>query len=171
MSSQPIDHFLNEALESFSHWLKSNQWRGKEHDCVNLFAHEFLFKKIAPDAAVHSLTQIRIECGLKQPVKGNYDKKSARKDLVIWEEPFQNSWSEEWEPVNIPKAVMEWKVRFRSKHRKGGFNSHDLDWIRHFTEENPNCIGYIVLVDLFSEPRKIEWKQSKQGVLSQTVSI
>lgn len=171
MPGQQIDVFINESLENFSHWLKSTQWRGKEHDCVNLFAHKFLFDKIAPDAAIHSLTQIRIECGLKQPSKGNYNKKSARKDLVIWDDPHQNSWSEDWEPVNIPKVVMEWKVKFRSKSQKGIFNSHDVEWIRHYTEENPNCIGYIVLVNLTSEPRKVEWKLSKQGVLSNTFSI
>lgn len=171
MPSQQIDLFLNEALENFSLWLKSNQWRGKEHDCVNLFAHKFLFEKIAPDAAVHSLAQIRIECGLKQPTKGNYNKKAARKDLVIWDDPHQNSWSEEWEPVNIPKVVMEWKVKFRSKPQKEIFNSHDAEWIRHYTEENPNCIGYVVLVNLTSEPRKVEWKHSKQGVFSNTFRI
>jgi hypothetical protein len=58
MPRKRIDRFINEALENFSHWLKSNQWRGKEHDCVNLFAHKFLFEKIEPGAAIQCPTQI-----------------------------------------------------------------------------------------------------------------
>ena len=171
MPKQQIDLFLNEALENFSLWLKSNQWRGKEHDCVNLFAHKFLFEKIEFGAAIQNHTQICIECGLKQPKKGNYKKNSARKDLVIWEQPLQNSWSEIWEPVNIPKAVMEWKVKFRTNSPKGNFNSHDDKWIKLYTEEHPDCIGYVVLVDLTSDPRRVEWKHSKQGVFSKTFGI
>lgn len=171
MSNQQIDLFLNEALENFSLWLQSNQWRGKEHDCVNLFAHKFLFEKIAPDTAIQFPTQICIECGLKQPRTGDYNKIFARKDLVIWQNQIQNSWSENWEAVNIPKAVMEWKVKFRTKSRKVVFDLQDEKWIKLYTEENPDCIGYVVLVDLTSNPRKVEWKISKQGVFSKTFCI
>jgi hypothetical protein len=171
MATNQIDVFLNEALENFSHWLKSNKWRGKEHDCVNLFAHKFLFEKIAPDEPIHTLSQIRIECGLKQPGTGIYNKKSARKDLVIWDDPHQNSWSDQWEPINIPKVVMEWKVKFRPGFQQPGFNTHDIEWIRLYSEENPSCIGCVVLVDLTAEPRKILWQYSKQGALSGTFSF
>lgn len=171
MSTEPITLFINEALESFSLWLKSRPWRGKEHDCVNLFAHKFLFEKIAPNAPVHTASQIRIECGLKQPTNGNYNKPAARKDLIIWEDPEQTCWSEVWEPVNIPKAVMEWKVKFRPKPKKEIFNSHDDQWIKLFTEEHPDCIGYVVTVDLASEPRKVYWKYAKQGVFSKMFCI
>lgn len=171
MLKQQIDLFLNEALESFSLWLKSNQWRGKEHDCVNLFVHKFLFEKIAPDAAIQYPTQICIECGLKQPEKGNYKKKSARKDLVIWEHPLQNSWSKDWEPVNIPKVIMEWKVEFRGKFPKEIFDPHDEEWIQLYTKEHGDCFGYIVSVDITSDTRKVYWKHSKQGVFSKQLCI
>jgi len=106
MPRRRIDRFLNEALENFSHWLKSNQWRGKEHDCVNLFAHKFLFEKIEPGAAIQYPTQICIESGLKQSKK--YKKNSERKDWKIWEHPLQNTGSENWEPVKRPKGGMGW---------------------------------------------------------------
>ena len=170
MPQQEIHVVLNEALQNFSHWLKTNQWRGKEHDCVNLFAHKFLYEKIEVDTVLHSLSQIRIECGLKQPGNGKYLKKSARKDIVIWGDPEQNSWSEIWEPINIPIAVMEWKVKFRST-QKGTLNSHDDEWIKLYTEENPDCIGYVVLVDLVSDPRRIYWKHSRQGIFSEQICI
>ena len=171
MPRRRIDRFLNDALNDFSHWLKSNQWRGKEHDCVNLFAHKFLFDKIEPGAAIENLAQISIECGLKQPKNGNYINSFARKDLVIWREPQQNSWSETWDSANIPKVVMEWKVIFRSKFPKEIFDSHDEKWIHLYTKENKDCFGYIVSVDLTSETRKVYWKFSKQGVFSNTFCI
>jgi len=168
MPRRRIDRFLNEALENFSHWLKSNQWRGKEHDCVNLFAHKFLFEKIEPGAAIQYPTQICIESGLKQSKK--YKKKSARKDLIIWEHPLQNTWSENWEPVNTPKGVMEWKVS-RARFPKAIFDSHDEEWIASYTEENRHTVGYVVSVDLTSDQPKVYWKQSKQGVFSKTKCI
>ena len=161
---------VDAALKDFSLWLRTNQWRGKEHDCVNMFAHKFLYNKITPDSAIYSLMQIRIECGLKQPGNDKYLKKSARKDLVIWGEPEQNSWSETWEPVNIPIVVMEWKAKFKPAH-KGMINSHDTEWVRLYTEENPNCIGFVVLVDLTTDPRKIYWRSSKRGKLSKQICI
>jgi len=159
MPKQQID----EALKSFSLWLKANHWRGKEHDCVNLFAHSFLYKKIKKGNAIYDIGQIRIECGLKQPSNGNYSKAAARKDLVIWSDPEQNSWSENWEPVNIPIAVMEWKVKFKTKPKKKTFSSHDEKWIRLYTQENLECIGYVVLVDISSDQRKVEWIAFNQG--------
>lgn len=161
---------IDGALKEFSLWLKTNQWRGKEHDCVNIFAHKFLFDKIEHGSAIHSLTQIRIECGLKQPGNGKYLKKSARKDLVIWGDPEQNSWSEIWEPVNIPIAVMEWKAKFKPT-QKATINPHDTEWVRLYTAENTGCIGYVVLVDLTSDSRKIYWRHSKKGKLSKQICL
>ena len=60
MPRRQMDRFLNEALKSFSGWLKENEWRGKERDCVNLFAHKFLFEKIEPGAAIEFPTQVSI---------------------------------------------------------------------------------------------------------------
>jgi len=86
MPRRRIDRFLNKVLEEFSLRLKSNEWRGKEHDYINLFAHKFLIEKIEPGAAIEYPTQIGIECGVLQPKK--FIKKTARKDLVIWKKPL-----------------------------------------------------------------------------------
>lgn len=168
MLRKRIDRYLNDALENFSYWLKSNEWRGKEHDCVNLFAHKFLFEKIEPNAAIQCPTQICIECGLKQPKK--YEKLSARKDLIVWEHPLQNAWSGDWEPVNIPKAVMEWKV-FRTRFPKSIFDKHDEEWVGSYTKEHRGVFGYVISVDFSSDHRRVYWKQSKQGVYSKTFCI
>ena len=167
MPRRRIDRFLNEALESFSHWLKTAVWWGKEHDYVNLFAHKFLFERIEPGAAIEEFTQVCIECALSQPEK--FKRKSVVKDLVIWQRPMQTTWSETWEPIHSPKAVMEWKV-FRNRLPKAVFNSHDEDWISSYTEEQPRTFGYLVSVDLASDEPAVYWKQAKQGAFSKVRS-
>ena len=164
MPRKRIDRFLNEAIVSFSAWLKSNHWRGKEHECVNLFAHKFLFENIAPGAAIECPTQICIECPLKQP--NGYTNKAARKDLVIWEHPLQTTWSDTWEPIHSPKAVMEWKVFFRKRVPRKIFDPHDEEWILAYTREHPKRFGYVVSVDLMSQESRVFWKQSKVGKFS-----
>ena len=164
MPRRRIDRFLNEALESFALWLKSSDWRGKEHDCVNLFAHKFLFEKIAPAAAIECPTQVCIECALKQPAQ--FANVAARKDLVIWEHPLQNTWSTDWEPVHSPKAVLEWKV-FRLHAPTSVFDPHDEAWIASYTREQDGRFGYVVSVDFTSEAPTVYWKQAKQGVFSE----
>lgn len=167
MARRRIDRFLDEALKSFSHWLESNEWKGKEHDCVNLFAHGFLFPKIGPGEAIEHPTQVCIECALRQPM--GFAAKSARKDLVIWEAPFQNTWSANWEAVRSPKAVMEWKV-FRTPRSGPTFDIHDESWIEAYTRENPARFGYVVSVDLSSDEPRVFWKQAKNGVFGKVTS-
>jgi hypothetical protein len=168
MATRRIDRFLNEALKDFSDWLNKNpQWKGKEHDCVNLFAHNFLFPKIETGAAIEHPTQVCIECALRQP-KG-YVNRSARKDLVIWEAQFQNTWSENWEAIRSPKAVMEWKV-YRKRMPKQIFDKHDEKWIAAYTKEEPDRFGFVVSLELSSDQPKIYWKQAKAGVFGKPFS-
>jgi hypothetical protein len=159
-----IDRFISEALEAFALWLKTNEWRGKEHDCVNLFAHRFLIEKVEAGAAIEDPAQISIECPLKQP-KG-YTNKGACKDLVIWKHPYETAWGPSWEHANSPKAVMEWKVFFKKPLPKGTFDKHDEEWIEGYTAENPETFGYVVSVDLKSDSPTVYWKQAKQGLFS-----
>ena len=168
MPRRRIDRFLNEALESFSLFLKTNDWRGKERDCVNLFAHRFLFEKIEPGAAIECPTQVCIECSLKQPKQ--FSRPAAVKDLVIWKRPMQTTWSSDWEPVHSPKAVMEWKA-YRGHLPRAIFNSHDEEWIAGYTKAEPKSFGYLVSVDLASDEPMVYWKQAKGGVFSEVKSV
>ncbi len=164
MPKKRIDRFINEALQEFSSWLKVNQWRGKENECVNLFAHKFLIGKIEPGAAIECPTQICIECPLKQ--SSHYIKKTAKKDLLIYGKPLQTAWSENWEPDNLPKAVLEWKVH-RESFPKQIFDKHDEEWISSYTKENDGKIGYVISVDLTLKKEPIVyWKKAKQGVFT-----
>ena len=164
MTRRRIDRFLNESLEEIGAWLKVNDWRGKEYDCVNLFAHKFLFERIEPGAAIECPTQVSIECSLRQPER--YARPAARKDLVIWGRPLQNTWSRDWEPVHSPKAVMEWKV-FRDRLPRAVFAPHDEEWVAAYTCEQAGLLGYVVSVDFASQERAVYWKQARAGRFSE----
>jgi hypothetical protein len=155
--SRKIDRLVEDALQDFSLWLKDSSWQGKERDCVNLFAHKFLFAKIAPNAPIHCPTQVCIECALKQPA-GPFTKLSAPKDLVIWGEPMQNTWTREWTAVHAPLAVMEWKTRFCEKQDTKRA-MHDEVWIAAYVAENPSVSGYVVSVDIRPGIRDVRWKR------------
>ena len=77
-----IDRFIEDALIDFRDWYVSSGWLGKERDCVNMFAHNFLTSGIEPGAAISQLGQIRIESAAPQPT--DYKNRTAAKDLVIW---------------------------------------------------------------------------------------
>ena len=164
MPRRRIDRFLNEALEEFSAWLKANAWRGKEQECVNLFAHKFLFEKIEPGAAIEDPTQVCIEGALKQPP--GYTRPVASKDLVIWSRPLQTTWSKSWKPVHAPKAVLEWKV-YRDHVPRRVFSRHDEEWVNAYTAEQDGSFGYVVAVDFTSDEPVVIWKQSRRGVFGE----
>ena len=164
MPRKRIDRFLDDAFKSFSQWLKDHaEWRGKESECVNLFAHKFLFEKIEPGAAIESATQVCVEVSLKQPKR--YERRASNKDLVIWSEPLQTTWSATWEPIHSPKAVIEWKV-YRQRLPRRIFDRHDEEWIEAYTQEQVGSFGYVVSVDFASDEPIVYWKQAKRGVFS-----
>ena len=160
-----IDRFLDEALEEFGTWLGTNDWWGKEYDCVNLFAHKFLFDRIAAGAAIECPTQVSIESSVKQP--SGYTKKTSRKDVVIWSKPEQTAWSRDGEAVNTPRVVMEWKT-YRNRKVKDEFFPYDEKWIKRFTRENPKSFGYVVTVILTKTERAVLWERARNGVFAKS---
>jgi hypothetical protein len=49
---ESLKHLLIESFAEYESWLRTNTWHGKEHDCVNLFVHKFLFSKISPKGPI-----------------------------------------------------------------------------------------------------------------------
>jgi hypothetical protein len=47
-----IGRFIEDALIVFGDWYVPSDWLGKERDCVNMFAHEFLSHVIKPGEAI-----------------------------------------------------------------------------------------------------------------------
>lgn len=121
------------------------RWWGKEHDLVNRYAHGFLMEHCSPKSVLKHPTQICIEVGVAQPKHKLFLRKAARKDLVIWPQPWMSCWDESFEPVNHPIAVLEWKVRRNAKDLR--CDSHDEAWLKAFARRHPDFVGYAVTVN------------------------
>lgn len=163
-----IDRFVDDALQGFAAWYVSSDWLGKERDCVNLFAMKHLGEQVESGAAVEHLSQIRIECAVPQPT--GYKSKSATKDLVIWRDPEETTWNDAWEPVNVPRVVMEWKTR-RAASATLDFDPHDVGWLKGFTEQFPGTFGYLVTVCHRRNGRSVAWAKVSGGVVATRKSI
>lgn len=160
-----IDRFIEDALGDFAEWYVDSSWLGKERDCVNMFALNFLAKGIEPGAAVSELGQIRVESPVPQP-KG-YSNRSAPKDLVLWSDAYQTAWDRSWNAVNHPKAVLEWKMK-RSGRPPAEFDTHDINWLTDFTGAFPDAFGYLVRVYDGPCGRFVDWAKVRRGDIKST---
>ena len=160
-----IDRFIEDVLTEFGDWFIAADWIGKERDCVNMFAHGFLSREIKPGAAIHQLTQIRIESASPQP-KG-YKKLTASKDLVIWKDGLETVWGEKWQVRNYPWVVMEWKIKRKGKP-SSRFDAHDVEWLSGFTKDYSGTFGYLVRLYDGVHGRAIDWAKVRQGVIRET---
>ena len=158
-----IDRYVHEALQDFAKWYVESDWLGKERDCVNLFALDFLYKAHSEDSAVRDLRQIRIECPVPQPLdRKKYRKPSAAKDLVIWNGPLDTTWNEDWKPVNVPKAVIEWKTK-RVGNAHDAFDAHDETWMKDFTSDFRTAFGFLVSTHASKTHRSCRWAIVRNG--------
>lgn len=152
----------------FGVWLGKDPWKGKEHDCVNSYAHGFLMSHISPEGPLRHPAQICIECGMRQPE--GYEKSHARRDLVIWKEAFQNTWNDAWERDFEPLAFMEWKARHATKLPRKIFYPHDEEWVQRYTAVHPGTLGMVVAVYFLPEERKVFWKFCEAGTFGDVES-
>jgi hypothetical protein len=162
-----LDFYIQDALQEFAVWYVNEpnelpDWLGKERDCVNIFVTWFLADGVSQNAAVSDLRQIRVDCAVPQP-KG-YPKASATKDLVIWKDPLATTWDADWKPVNIPRAIIEWKTR-RSSRPSGNFDAHDEKWLKAFTNEHPETIGFLVSNHATKAHRQCIWAPVRSGIV------
>ena len=131
-----MDEIIEKALNEFDSFLKNSDWYGRENEVVNVFAHRFLAKYIGEESLI-SLEQIGIEVAVKQLPSTN-GKELVRKDLVIWRHGDTSVWNGKGEIVNIPLAIIEWKVNDISKCE------YDVNWLKEYTKLYPEVIGYSV---------------------------
>ena len=157
-----LNNLIAKTLSEFENWLMTSGWKGKENDCVNLFAHAFLFKEIRPGNPIEDFAQVGIEVGVPQPT-GVGTKAGARKDLVIWDQPRMTTFDAAWRPVKIPAAIIEWKAR-RTKRRAAKLDPHDLNWITQMSVQNDNFLGYCVTVDFTETERRVYSVKFFRGV-------
>lgn len=159
-----IDRFIESSIYGFASWIAASTWRGKERDCINLFATRFILPAVSPDAAITDYSQVRIECGVPQPTGESFKRPSAAKDLVVWRDPLEVAWDFDWKPKNIPWVILEWKTR-RSGSFESMFDPHDEVWLTAFTTQNPDAFGYAVTVDFCGSSREVHFARFKDGVM------
>ena len=161
-----IDRFIEDALIDFNGWFKDSSWVGKEHDAVNLFAMGFLAKEVQPGAAIYDLRQIRIEGPVPQ-LLGHRTKPAVGKDLTIWKDPLVTAWDSDYNIVNVPWVIIEWKFKRKGSKPKG-FDDYDSRWLSDFTKQNPGTFGYLVQVYAGKDGREVFWAKVKDGEIKIT---
>ena len=139
---------IEKALKGFSEFLKQGSWRGKENDCVNLFAHKFLAKRIRP------VDRIGIEVAVPQ-LGGKRRKQAVRKDLVIWKHGGQTTWDKSWKAKAVPQAILEWKVK-RGLGAKATISARDRAWLSSFKEKHRGFVGVCVTV-AYGIKTEVKW--------------
>lgn len=151
LGKHPLEPTILDALRTFAEDLETSGWRGKENDAVNRFAHGFLLPR-CPTGTFRHPTRIGIEVGVPQP-PGIGEKRAAKKDLVIWPEPWMSTWASDWQPANIPTVIMEWK-RCHSRKRLAGC-AHDRRWVENFARWQPRTLGLTVIVNLDARKHRL----------------
>ena len=160
-----IDRFIEDSLGEFSDWYVASDWLGKERDCVNMFALNFLAKAVEPSAAISELGQIRIEAPVPQPT--GFTKIAAAKDLIIWNNSHDTVWDKNWNASKHPRVVLEWKFK-RTGRPPLQFDNHDVEWLSGFTKQYQNTFGYLVRAYNGPHGRAIDWAKVRKGVINDT---
>ena len=83
---------------------------------------------------------------------------------MIWRGALDVAWDLEWNPTTIPWVIIEWKTR-----RAGRFNSmfddHDVNWLKAFSAQNPESLGYAVTVDFRKQSRQVHCAKFQAGAM------
>jgi len=143
-----IDGITRDSLSEFARDISSRQWWGKEREAVSLYAFGCLLKHCKTGSVLHDPTQIGIEVRVPKP-RTMGKKREVCKDLVIWPKAGQNCW-ENRRPSNHPLAVLEWKVKVKVPQTQG--TDHDLRWLKAFSADRDNFVGYAVSLELDPKP-------------------
>jgi hypothetical protein len=144
-----LSDLIKQSLDENTRFFWKSGWRGKENDCVNLFAHRFLAKRVRP------LDRIGIEVAVPQ-LGGKGRKQAVRKDLVIWGKGGQTTWDATWKAKTVPQAILEWKVK-RGPNAQPTISSRDRAWLKAFKSKHRGFIGVCVTV-AFGKKAEMKWE-------------
>ena len=136
-----IDNIVRRSLTEFIEDIFRSQWYGKEREAISLYAFGYLLKHCQPNAILQDPRQIGIEIRVPKPTKLG-KKVEVCKDLVIWRQPSMTCWTAEKIAKNYPLAVLQWKVN------EPEVSVDDVEWLRAFSEDSPESLGYAICVDL-----------------------
>ncbi|HEY4901053.1 MAG TPA: hypothetical protein VIH91_09580 [Terriglobales bacterium] len=161
-----LDHAVREALIEL-HQRVCSDWSGRERELVSLFAFGYLATFFSADNAIlKAQAQIGIEVAVKQTGHLESMKTQVCKDLVVWREPAMTAWDGQWQLNRTPLCVMQWKCITPltvARVNKKTVLAPDVDWLKKFTEQNNDCIGFSVLADLRPNPRCIACDRFESG--------
>lgn len=139
---------IEKSLKEFSAFIRDSEWRGKENDCVNLFAHRFLAKRVRP------IDRIGIEVAVPQ-LGGKGRKQAVRKDLVIWKRSGGATWGRDWKAMAVPQAILEWKVK-RGPRSKPIISARDRAWLKAFKRKHRGFTGVCIAV-AYGNKTDLKW--------------
>src|SRR5687768_13965588 len=125
-----LDRIIEGSLRKLAADTHVFNWRAKERDWVNYFAHHYLIGQCSTDGPLKEPGQIGIEVGVPQP--GGYAKRSVSRDLVIWSTCGDTCFDHNWNPSKHPLAILEWKVH-RPNHRNPKVNN-ERAWLRAYSQ-------------------------------------
>ena len=140
------DEAIRPALKSLAYDTLDGSWSGRrEREVVSLFAFGPLLDQMDQSGFLTDTGQVGIEIAIPQVAVGDENTQAKKdqvcKDLVIWPEPQMTCWDQDGNPTKAPAAVIEWK------YGQKGIYQGDVDWLKAFTEEYSECVGYAVTAD------------------------
>jgi hypothetical protein len=138
---QKLDEVVAATLSEFAAWVARSRWYGREHEAVSAYAMGFLVPACEKGCVLHTPAQIGIEAAVPQ-LDEPRRKRAVCKDLVIWREPFGNTWNGQTASKH-PISVIEWKRASCAREAAG-----DREWLRSYslTVASP-FVGYSVVFD------------------------
>jgi hypothetical protein len=160
-----LDNVIRAALTEFANGLFRGSWRGREREAVSVFVLGHLAPRVSPLGPIRHATQLAIEAAVPG-VEGLNQKGRVNKDLVVWPEARMTLWDKDWNPVNVPVAVLEWKV-FRAIHKHPALSRQDLAWLTGFTRNFAGCVGYAVAIDLLQRHFRMRVARAESGVIQE----
>ena len=134
----------------------SNGWFGREREVVSRYVFGHLLRYCKEGHVLHDPTQIVFESAVPQ-IPGPNRKALVCKDVVIWPEPGMTCWDEERKPVRYPLAIIEWKAN------KTRVSRYDVDWLRAFSQDLDDFVGYAVCLDLEQRRFKLSCTRVYRG--------
>jgi hypothetical protein len=142
-----IDLIIRQSLKDLAEDVFASNWFGREREAVSLYAFDHLLQYCREDSVLSDPTQIAIEGAVPQIPEPNR-KTLVCKDLVIWPRPGMTCWNEEREPVQYPVVMVKWQMN------KTRVSSYDMGWLRKFSKEREDFVGYAVCLDLWPQARR-----------------
>ncbi|MDX1419832.1 MAG: hypothetical protein R3181_07695 [Rubricoccaceae bacterium] len=154
-----VDELIRASLTDFAGYLCSTHWSGRrEHEAKSLYAFGHLVPRCRPGHFLHDPAQIALDTpvpqiapeGQKALSRGmRAPKRAVAKDLLIWPEPRTTCWRD-GRPSAHPAVIMEWKLN------KQGVHPYDVDWLRAFSSDRPDFVGYALTIDLLRRNALLE---------------